>query len=52
MPATSDKQRRAAGMALAAKKGEIPKSKLKGAAKDMCESMTKKQLTDFAEKPK
>lgn len=38
----------AAGAALAAKRGERPKSSLKGASKQMAKSMTKKQLEDFA----
>lgn len=49
MPARSKVQQKAAGMAYAAKKGEFPKSKLKGAAKEMHESMTKKELKEFAE---
>jgi len=38
----------AAGAALAAKRGEIKKSKLKGASKQMVKSMSEKQLKDFA----
>ena len=41
MPAKSKAQQRAAGMALAAKRGKIPKSKLKGAAKSMAKMPTK-----------
>jgi hypothetical protein len=48
MPAKSKKQQMAAGAALAAKRGEIKKSKLKGASKQMVKSMSKKQLKDFA----
>lgn len=48
MPAKSKKQRDAAGMALAAKRGDIPVNELKGAARDMYESMTKKELKEFA----
>jgi len=48
MPAKSKSQRRAAGMALAAKKGKIPMSKLKGAAKSMAK-MGKTSLKHFAE---
>ena len=48
MPARSKAQQKAAGAALSAKRGETPKSKLKGASKDMLESMTEKQLEDFA----
>ena len=35
MPAKSKAQQKAAGAALAAKRGERPKSKLKGASKEM-----------------
>lgn len=38
----------AAGAALAAKRGESKKSSLKGASKSMAESMSKKQLKEFA----
>ncbi len=48
MPARSKKQQMAAGAALAAKRGELKKSSLKGASKKMAESMSKKQLKDFA----
>ena len=48
MPAQSKKQQMAAGAALAAKRGEKSKSSLKGASKQMVESMTEKQLKDFA----
>ena len=48
MPAKSAAQQKAAGAALSAKRGDTPKSKLKGAAKQMVESMTEKQLEDFA----
>lgn len=49
MPATSKAQQKAAGAALAAKRGETPKSKLKGASKEMYESMSEKELEEFAE---
>ena len=49
MPATSKAQQEAAGAALAAKRGEQPVSKLKGASKSMYESMSEKQLEEFAE---
>jgi hypothetical protein len=52
MPAKSKRQRSAAGMALAAKRGDISPKELKGAAKQMYESMSEKQLRDFAKKPK
>jgi hypothetical protein len=48
MPAKSKKQQMAAGAALAAKRGEIKKSELKGASKQMAKSMSKKQLKEFA----
>lgn len=38
----------AAGAALAAKRGERDKSSLLGASKKMAESMSEKQLKDFA----
>lgn len=49
MPATSKAQQKAAGAALAAKRGEMKKSELQGASKQMYESMTEKQLEEFAE---
>jgi hypothetical protein len=48
MPAKSKAQQKAAGAALSAKRGETPKSKLKGASRSMVESMSEKQLRDFA----
>ncbi|MCM2399335.1 DUF3008 family protein [Rhizobium sp. S95] len=48
MPAKSRAQQRAAGAALAAKRGEMPKGKLKGASREMLKSMTEKELEDFA----
>ena len=48
MPAKSKAQQKAAGAALAAKRGEIKKSELKGASKSMYESMSEDQLEDFA----
>ncbi len=38
----------AAGAALSAKRGEIKKSELKGASREMYELMTEKELEDFA----
>ncbi|WP_421929866.1 DUF3008 family protein [Neoaquamicrobium sediminum] len=49
MPATSKAQQKAAGAALAAKRGEIKKSELQGASREMYESMTEDQLEEFAE---
>ena len=48
MPARSKAQQKAAGAALSAKRGDTPKSKLKGASKQMVDSMSEKQLEDFA----
>jgi hypothetical protein len=48
MPAKSAAQQKAAGAALSAKRGGTPKSKLKGASRQMVESMTEKQLEEFA----
>ena len=48
MPAKSAAQQKAAGAALSAKRGDTPKSKLKGASKQMEESMTEKELEEFA----
>lgn len=48
MPAESEKQQKAAGAALSAKRGETPVSELEGAAKDMYDSMSEDELADFA----
>ncbi len=48
MPAKSAAQQQAAGAALSAKRGDTPKSKLKGASKQMLESMSEKQLEELA----
>lgn len=48
MPAKSAAQQKAAGAALSAKRGDEPKSKLKGAAKEMEESMSEKELEKMA----
>jgi Protein of unknwon function (DUF3008) len=48
MPAKSKAQQRAAGAALAAKKGKTSQKSLKGASAEMAKSMTKKQLEDLA----
>jgi hypothetical protein len=48
MPAKSKAQQQAAGAALAAKRGERPKSSLKGASKEMVNSMTEKELKKMA----
>jgi len=49
MPAKSKAQQEAAGAALAAKRGELKESELKGASRSMYESMSEKQLEEFAE---
>jgi hypothetical protein len=48
MPATSKAQQKAAGAALSAKRGETKVSELKGASRDMYDSMSEKQLEEFA----
>ena len=47
MPAKSAAQQKAAGAALSAKRGDTPKSKLKGASKSMM-SMSKGELEKMA----
>ena len=48
MPAKSKAQQKAAGAALSAKRGETPKSKLRGASKSMERSMSEAQLDELA----
>ena len=48
MPAKSAAQQKAAGAALAAKRGDMPKSKLKGASRSMEESMSEAELEKMA----
>ncbi len=48
MPAKSAAQQKAAGAALSAKRGETPKSKLRGASRSMAKSMTEKELKELA----
>jgi hypothetical protein len=48
MPATSKKQQMAAGAALAAKRGERSKASLKGASRQMVESMSEAELERMA----
>jgi hypothetical protein len=48
MPAKSKAQQKAAGAALSAKRGESKRSDLKGASKQMYDSMSEKQLDEFA----
>lgn len=48
MPAKSKAQQKAAGAALAAKRGDTSKSDLKGASREMEKSMSEKELHDMA----
>jgi hypothetical protein len=48
MPAKSKAQQKAAGAALAAKRGEVKKSKLRGASREMVESMSEPELRKMA----
>jgi hypothetical protein len=49
MPAKSKAQQKAAGAALAAKRGEQKTSDLQGASRQMADSMSEKQLEELAE---
>jgi hypothetical protein len=48
MPAKSKAQQKAAGAALSAKRGDTPKSELKGPSRGMEESMSEKELEKMA----
>ncbi len=48
MPARSKKQQMAAGAALAAKRGQRSSASLRGASRQMAESMSESQLREFA----
>ncbi len=48
MEAKSKKQQRAAGAALSAKRGETEPGNLKGASKEMFESMSESELVELA----
>jgi hypothetical protein len=48
IPAKSKAQQKAAGAALAAKRGDMKKSDLQGASKSMEKSMTEEELHDLA----
>ena len=52
MPAKSAAQQKAAGAALGAKRGEQPKSQLKGASRSMAATMTEAQLEELAATPR
>ena len=49
MPSTSKAQQKAAGAALAAKRGDIKVKALKGASKSMYKSMNEQELEEFAQ---
>lgn len=49
MPAQSKAQQKAAGAALSAKRGDTKVKDLKGASKEMYDSMSEDELKDFAE---
>lgn len=49
MPAKSKAQQKAAGAALSAKRGDTKVGDLKGASKDMHDSMSEEQLEDLAQ---
>lgn len=48
MPAKSKAQQKAAGAALAAKRGQTKKSDLQGASRGMLKSMTERELEELA----
>ena len=52
MPAQSKAQQKAAGAALAAKRGEVKMKDLRGASKDMLRSMTERELAELARTPR
>ncbi|MDO9639899.1 MAG: DUF3008 family protein [Pseudotabrizicola sp.] len=52
MPAKSKAQQKAAGAALAAKRGDADVKSLKGASREMHEDMTERELKDFASTPR
>lgn len=48
MPAKSEAQQKAAGAALAVKRGEAKVASLQGASREMYDSMTEEELEDLA----
>jgi len=48
MPAQSEAQQKAAGMALSAKRGDTKVGDLKGAAREMYDSMSESELEELA----
>lgn len=51
MPANSKAQQRAAGAALAARRGETKVADLQGASRDMYNTMSESELEDLASTP-
>jgi hypothetical protein len=49
MPAKSKSQQKVFGMALAAKRGDVPVESLRGAAKHLYKTMTEAQLAEYAQ---
>lgn len=52
MPAKSQNQEMAAGIALAAKEGKFPINRLRGASKSMYDSMSSQELRKYASTPR
>jgi hypothetical protein len=52
MPAKSKAQQKAAGAALAAKRGETPRGELQGASREMFDSMSEAELEELASTPR
>lgn len=52
MPATSKAQQKAAGAALSAKRGETDKAELRGASREMYDTMSERELEDLAATPR
>jgi hypothetical protein len=52
MPATSRAQQKAAGAALAAKRGETAKSELQGASREIYDTMSETELAELASTPR
>ncbi|HET6605690.1 MAG TPA: DUF3008 family protein [Rhodopila sp.] len=52
MPAKSQAQQKAAGAALAAKRGDQPKKSLRGASRSMEKSMSETELRKMASSPR
>ena len=48
MPARSKQQQKLFGLALAVKKGDVPKSDVSKDVKDIVDKMSKKDIEDFA----